>query len=227
MKQRLEYIDAARGLAMFTVVYSHICLFCIPEYHASSAIIDFLRTYFLNGFFFISGILAYRSDCKFSELLSLLGKRLYQLLIPAIIVGLIYALTHHITVRTFFCSDVKCGYWFTISLFEMFTIYYLFTCLVNKICNTHLSTFIFTLLCFGIYFVFKSYPLQQSINKLLCWGNTSFYIPLFALGISFSAFKSNALSRLHKIGGGVNCSLLYSLSLVSLFISPFHYYFNE
>lgn len=30
--QRLEFLDAARGLAIFTVVYSHLCLFCLPAY---------------------------------------------------------------------------------------------------------------------------------------------------------------------------------------------------
>ncbi len=59
MKQRLEYIDACRGLAIFTVVYSHICLFCLPGYDAS-AVIDFLRIYFLNAFFFISSFVAFR-----------------------------------------------------------------------------------------------------------------------------------------------------------------------
>lgn len=201
MKQRIEYIDAARGLAIFTVVYSHICLFCIPDYHASSALIDFLRMYFLNGFFFISGILAHGTVCSKTNAMSLLWKRAYQLLFPAIVVGLIFSISHHTSVKDFFFSDSKCGFWFTVSLFEMYVIYYLYSLLVNRFMNKNISAVIFVLLCFIFYFAFKIRPLPIPLNNLLCWGNTVFYISFFSLGLLFSQYKNLIISKI-PIGGG-------------------------
>ncbi len=193
--KRLEYIDAARGLAIFTVVYSHICLFCVPEYHSASALIDFLRIYFLNGFFFISGLLANNTVCSTSNVRSLLWKRTYQLLIPAVIVGLTYAYAHNISTLSFFFNEAKYGYWFTISLFEMYVIYYMYSLLFNRIISKKVSTVIFVLICFSLYFAFKSKPAPQTINGLLGWKDTMFYIPFFSIGLLFSQYKY----LIHKI----------------------------
>ena len=61
MKERLLYIDVLRGIAILTVVYSHILLFCVG-YSETSFVTDLLRKYFLNGFFFLSGFMAYKSS---------------------------------------------------------------------------------------------------------------------------------------------------------------------
>lgn len=107
MKQRLQYLDAARGLAIFTVVYSHICLFCLPEYD-SSAVISFLRSYFLNAFFFIAGFVAYKTPETLSTSLgSLFFKKVKQLLIPTIVVGTIYAIANDITIVRFYTDEAK------------------------------------------------------------------------------------------------------------------------
>lgn len=56
MSVRLDYIDASRGLAIFTVVYSHICLFCLPAYEPS-VILDFYGHIFLMRSFLSRGLL--------------------------------------------------------------------------------------------------------------------------------------------------------------------------
>lgn len=60
MKERLLYIDVLRGIAILTVVYSHILLFCVG-YSETSFMTDLLRKYFLNAFFFLSGFMAYKN----------------------------------------------------------------------------------------------------------------------------------------------------------------------
>ena len=61
MKERLLYIDVLRGIAILTVVYSHILLFCVG-YSETSFMTDLLRKYFLNAFFFLSGFMAYKKS---------------------------------------------------------------------------------------------------------------------------------------------------------------------
>ena len=93
MKERLLYIDVLRGIAILTVVYSHILLFCVG-YSETSFMTDLLRKYFLNAFFFLSGFMAYKKSPSltlyqtgyFHEL----WKKVKQLLIPTLVSGGLY-----------------------------------------------------------------------------------------------------------------------------------------
>ncbi len=51
--QRIQYIDAMRGLAMVLVVYSHICRYCLGDKWMGWNDVFFL--FRLLCFFFISG----------------------------------------------------------------------------------------------------------------------------------------------------------------------------
>lgn len=224
MKQRLLYLDSARGLAIFTVVYSHICLFCLPQYE-SSAVIDFLRSYFLNAFFFISGVVAYKS----TEIISvnigqLLIKKIRQLLLPTIIVGIVYALSHHIEIISFFTNDAKYGYWFTIVLFEMFAIYYIILSIASLFRYRHTQAIILLLIAATFYWMHKTIMIQTSLQNILCLGSLTYYMPFFCFGILYSLYKP-LISNVIKIGNGILITLVFSVIIagylipVPLFIS--------
>lgn len=103
MKERLLYIDVLRGIAILTVVYSHILLFCVG-YSETSFMTDLLRKYFLNAFFFLSGFMAYKKSPSltlyqtgyFHEL----WKKVKQLLIPTLLEDCIVFIVQEI--RTLF-----------------------------------------------------------------------------------------------------------------------------
>lgn len=95
MKERLLYIDVLRGIAILIVIYSHILLFCVG-YSETSALTNFLRLYFLNGFFFISGFMAYKTFTpNLLEMLKNLWKKIATLLIPTLITGGLYSAYVH------------------------------------------------------------------------------------------------------------------------------------
>ena len=224
MKQRLQYLDAARGLAIFTVVYSHICLFCLPSYD-SSAVIDFLRSYFLNAFFFISGVVAYKS----TEIISvnigqLLIKKIRQLLLPTIIVGIVYALSHHIEIISFFTNDAKYGYWFTIVLFEMFAIYYIILSIASLFRYRHAQAILLTFIAVAFYWMHKTILIQTPLQNILCLSSLTYYMPFFCFGILYSLYKP-LISNVIKIGNGILITLVFSVVIagylipVPLFIS--------
>lgn len=216
MKRRLRYLDAARGLAIFTVVYSHICLFCLPEYN-SSVVIDFLRSYFLNAFFFISGYVAYKSsDSIKGELPCLLIKKIQQLLIPTILVASIYALSHHIGLTKFFTDEAKIGYWFTIVLFEMYVIYLIVIGVSSVINYRNAQTVLLTILAAIFYVIHKTFILDSPLQYTLCIGSLTYYIPFFCFGILCKRHNPLVINIL-QIGGVFPLQLFSRLSSLDIF----------
>lgn len=134
-KSRIGWIDAARGLAMWTVVYMHLIGYCM-EVTAYSPLYTFLTTYFIPGFFVISGYVTKRYDFYDYYILrsSVWGKTL-QLLIPTLVFILIYAFAKDIAVKDMVFHPSKKGYWFTLCLYEMYIVLYcvLSICLMLKI----------------------------------------------------------------------------------------------
>ncbi len=202
MKQRLEYIDAARGLAIFAVVYSHICLFCLPGYD-SSMIVDFLRSYFLNAFFFISGYMAWKPIEKFeNNVLRLCRKSIVHLLIPTMVVGTFYALIYHIPILTFCFNGAKFGYWFTFALFEIFIIYYLVSALSAFLKSPIFRVTTIIIISIVFYCLNKYFTLDSSIYNLFCFDSICYYFLFFGLGIIAHEYK--ALIRKYLRGGGID-----------------------
>lgn len=210
MKRRLQYLDAARGLAIFTVVYSHICLFCLPSYD-SSAVIDFLRSYFLNAFFFISGFVAYKTtDSLTDSLVSLFTKKAWQLLLPTIIVGTVYALSHHIEILRFYTDAAKYGYWFTIVLFEMYAIYFIILGITSIISYRYFQAILLTFIAIVFYWLHKNVIANTQIQNVLCLGSLSYYMPFFCLGILCNMFKP-LISKVKEVGGGIFITLIFAI----------------
>ena len=118
VKQRIEYIDAMRGLTMILVVYSHICHFCLGD-----SLLGFNATFFLFRlpcFFFISGWL-FEPIAQRPFLANTRHKFMVQI-VPTFIFLFLLA-----PPPEFFhqLGALKGGYWFTFVLFEFFILYML------------------------------------------------------------------------------------------------------
>lgn len=141
MKQRLLYIDVLRGIAILIVIYSHILLFCVG-YSETSALTNLLRLYFLNGFFFISGFMAYKTFTpSLLEMIKNIWKKITTLLIPTLITGGLYCAYVHGNPCSFLADPAKGGYWFTIALFIMMIIYTIEDFLIKKLKNRYYSLY--------------------------------------------------------------------------------------
>lgn len=123
--RRLGYIDALRGVLILLVIV----------YHLNSGggerpiFIDFCWPFMMPGFFFVSGLVAYREsephDVKSCGLR--IADKLRSLVIPSAVFYMLYALC---------CGNAPFGfvhnwggYWFTPELFKVFFIYYICRCL--------------------------------------------------------------------------------------------------
>lgn len=189
-KNRLQYMDVARGLAMFVVVYSHIQLFCLPGY-SGSAFIDFMRLYYLSGFFFIAGFfvqerLAYGS---FVDVRKYIVKKFWQLLLPTIICMAVFLNTADVTFMTAISDEAKWGYWFTFVLFEMCAIFSLSIWLFGRAHKPVLVN-VGALLVAAVSFVLFRCNIPHNFGyKLLSVGGLTNYLPFFIAGYIFRQTK--------------------------------------
>lgn len=125
--RRYHYIDSLRGFTMLLVVYSHVLVYMC---HQPSAV----NTVFILGrmplFFFISGYFAWSGGYDKATFHKRLRRRLTRQLYPTLLVMTIFALTlrrvYADPLRNLdyaFHDQLKFGYWFTISLVEVFIVF--------------------------------------------------------------------------------------------------------
>lgn len=122
-KERIQYIDAMRGLTMILVIYSHICIFCFQDYFMAYNDILFLLR--MPCFFFISGWLFYKIDRVWDS--STVKQVVHNKFMVQIVPTFIFLALHERTNFFHQLGAVKGGYWFTFALFIYFVIYILST----------------------------------------------------------------------------------------------------
>ena len=119
-RKRLEYIDAMRGFAILFIVFGHIPLYCygIADEQLSSfrALTSLLQ---LPMFFFVSGFVL-----NPQKMLNGGGgySKFRQLIVPAMFFCGIYVLINKTDIIYCLTDKFKCGYWFTLTLFEFIII---------------------------------------------------------------------------------------------------------
>lgn len=184
MKERFIHVDILRGICMFTVIYSHILLFCIG-YEETSLLTIFLRSFYLNSFFFISGFVSYNTTYwNLSNTKTFLAKKLKSLLIPSFFCLGVFCFFHKINYITAILETTKAGYWFTFVLFEMFCLYALYSYITNTIKNKKLKTVIVIFLALVSYLLNKIHITNNIGGNIFNIGELLYYLPLFWIGIA-------------------------------------------
>lgn len=128
---RVEYIDALRGMTMILVVYSHVALWCFDN--LNMAYNDVFMKFRMPTFFFISGWVFFKVDRIWNKetIQSILKKKFMVQIIPFIFFMLLYMyLFNGPEYKTSF--ENKYGFWFTYILFQYFAIYIGVEALLNR-----------------------------------------------------------------------------------------------
>ena len=245
--KRIEWIDALRGFAIVLVVFSHVEHFGYGYLADESLIRNIIITFYMPLFFFISGFMAYRPDVSWSKnrLWALSLEKMRKIIIPTLVFGLFFSVTVYAYQRgyvnslrgigSFIVDGAKNGYWFTISLFEMFVIYFLVRSVAylrsikNKKTNINNVLVVLSILFYLIYVFFTNEHivnngqvlggtrgyLQLGMN-VLCLPRTFHYFQFFIFGIMLAQKKEVLVGLLHHRYSFV---ISFSVWLVAFMIS--------
>lgn len=148
--KRVDFIDTLRGFAIFMVIFNHISVHITQTV---SVFCDMCLRWRMPLFFFISGFLIHSLLTDAGMLRNRISNRLSKQLYPTLIVFLIFVTLSSIlqgkNIATSLYNAVfdpmKSGYWFTISLVEVFFSFAIFIYIFNKF-KANLKQKIFILL---------------------------------------------------------------------------------
>lgn len=220
--QRIQYVDAMRGLAMIMVVIWHVftmSLHCETQFSTLFNWVLQMPLFVMISGFFVGKLLN-------SSFTKLLRKEFIHLVIPAVIMMTIYCWTfsksfHYVIVDTY-----KGGYWFTYLLFAYFVIFYISNKLIDK-CVTktlyrnglHIIVAIFIAYASQVASSFvRSYPII-SLLSLDLYG----YYPYLVVGWLIYRYRILMLNNV-KLGGVILVSLISNIAFYKYGISYLRYF---
>lgn len=118
MKQRVDYIDRMKGLAIFLVVLGHMYGFALKQ--PGDVVCRIIGSFHMPLFMFLSGLVACSGATSPYWNLSKLGRKIRALLLPLFIFGLGFTMTWAKDFGTVFVSFLespnKSGYWYLMTL---------------------------------------------------------------------------------------------------------------
>jgi len=160
-KQRIEWIDTAKGFCIMLVVFNHTFLFLDLKDHIPPILYDYLNSFRMPLYFFLSGVFfkTYGSLSNFTR------KKINKLIIPFLFFYTVFSiLIPYITIKAgynypyvnsenslySFCFDfynndcqlVNGPLWFLLCLFEINIIFYVINSVFKKESNIYLLSII-------------------------------------------------------------------------------------
>ena len=142
-KERIQYFDILKGVAIFLVVMGHVLTMCIREID-NAFLFKLIGRVHMPIFFFISGYLTYKQADEYQFIRPKLGKRAIQLLTPFVVVSMLWVMYYphsglhcpfNASLRGWLFSAYKLGYWFTPTLFLIILFYCISVPILNRIKN--------------------------------------------------------------------------------------------
>ena len=180
VKQRIQYIDRLKGFAILAVVFGHICGWQLGGFLSP---VWFVNAFHMPTFLFLSGLVI--TPPNFSKCF----RKLLQFILPALIVGGVYAYYKDSDIVRFFYHEAKMGYWY---LFVLSGYYVLMMCLhyLNRyegkkglIVDLGFAAVIYVGLA-GLHFL-----LGKEISGLFCVYNMFTFWPVFFLGYMVKKYQ--------------------------------------
>ena len=216
MKQRIDYIDRMKGLAIFLVVMGHVYGMAFAQ--SDDVVYRVISSFHMPLFMFLSGLVAYSgATTPFWNLIKL-GRKLRGLLLPLIVFGMCFTMTFSRNFGTglgeFLESPNKNGYWYLMSLAVFYVSLSLYRLNVKQKWYIDVAL---TIAIWGGMFALWKYTAQT--KDYFCMLNCGNFYPFFMLGVMTT--KYNLLNKMHKV------NWLFSLCIVAyafLFCvdMPFH-----
>ncbi|WP_162272076.1 acyltransferase family protein [Alistipes provencensis] len=241
--QRLEYIDALRGFTIFLVITTHLHAFVWQDCTIFDSIFEAIR---MPLFFFISGYLAYTPSLTKEKFRTRIVNRLNKQLKPTLIVWIVYiVLLFYFSTRKFSAfpeyfnarlfDPMKSGYWFTLSLVEIFLIFVTITriCYLKKMKkrNVALIFAICSMLCISISILYPNQHLLSEqiikLSNLLCIEKTISLSGYFFFGAVCKIYIDQFQKRLSNKGFILCCATIFLIINQTYWGGVIGYKFNS
>lgn len=197
---RIEFFDILRGYAMLLVVFGHVESFCLLH---NSLLARFVVTYHMPLFFFISGFFAYKPQSFFrgKQWLLKIRQKAAQLLIPAFIFFTVLPyFSFSFSRGESYCQMLSTGYfgglWYLVSLFTMYSVYYISSAIIQRmnvtITWTKISCFMAVAVLIGVGSLMLETRIADELKwyyNAMCLSNTLEKWQFFFLGIICSRWR--------------------------------------
>ena len=192
--ERMHYVDVLRGFSMLLVVYMHVAAvtMTMPTTSNISPLSTILYAMRMPLFFFISGFIGYKdssywTSANFAKRLS--NKSRVQLIPTFVFFGIFYIFVLR--------GPFPQGYWFTLTLFEMFLIYFIVGWICNRTSGKIMLPALFAIAVALIVFrtkvrAFFPYDEYYGINE------TCTYLGFFVLGLTVRRYNNYIWQFLEK-----------------------------
>lgn len=206
MKERLHYIDAAKGLLILMVAYGHVYYTICHNYGYNNIHMTTINNisnawiaFYMPAFFVITGMCSnFNKDIK-----PFVCSLIKTILLPAFTLALIIHAIEWLLADKDFYIGLKVflkgtSYWFLFALFVAKTIYYV----LNKYLKSLKKIGIVTLVLYCIFGVVHEY--LPNIPNYWCWIHALGLIPFLTLGQILK--KQNVLDNKKVVaisGGGI------------------------
>ena len=205
VESRIGYLDAIKCLGIILVIEGHVRGYGMNmgAYDSLSSLM--LYSFNMPMFFFVSGLLAYKvQDYALKKIVQHSFKKFVCLVLPTLFFFIFRTLLLQKSPLDLFKNGFG-GYWFTITLWECFMIYYMLLLLFKK--SSILDMLLIILALTGLFFlsVFSEYgPKLLDINRL------TKYFHFFVWGVLSMKYKI-VYEKL------MNCEWLKMIAIVGFF----------
>ena len=181
---RIAYLDALKTFAILLVIEGHVRIIGMGISPNDSLSGMMFYSFDIPIFFFVSGYLAYKVNMSFKEACVNLKNKIYLLVIPAVVFRTALNLIEHRNLLSpLFDGFGK--YWFTITLFECFIIYYLILIIIKK--KTVINATLILISLVGIALLSTKGHIGPRIFDL---GHLCKYFYFFTIGIFAKEYQS-------------------------------------
>ncbi|MDO4511363.1 MAG: acyltransferase, partial [Bacteroidales bacterium] len=198
-KERIEYFDLLKGIAIFMVVMGHALTMCVRGLDAAF-LFKFIGQVHMPVFFFISGYLTYKAGFATPGL----KKRFVQLIIPFLVITPLwvwYFPHSHLqsplsdNLPDLYRAYWKDGYWFTLCLFELCALYIPLSAILQRLKKTVAQVAVLLLVYGALIALSLTFADEEANIDYAGFGLLARFFPVFMMGVMANRLK-DAFQRL-------------------------------
>lgn len=218
MKQRIEWLDVMKGIAIILVILGHILnnmnLFLHP-------VNQWLHLFHMPFFFILSGFLATKTSSK--GLVENIKNKFISLIIPFITGGFFFSLTMS-SLNNYIFDLHHCGYWFLFSLFTCWIIFLPLSTITHPFHNIiKIAILLIPFFVGNLLMAHLPESISNSLSFPLSFAYYRFFILGYIIGIIYENQKLRKRIKIFFPSGSIFATtfIIFFFSTLSILTNPY------